>query len=79
MKKEVFAENDRPFPQIADRQDEWLQVSSSCSREDLLEDLHAVVQHVLCAIKEGREDLLTPQVIGDLENGMDTELRSDRI
>ena len=26
---------------------------------------------------KGREDLLTPQVIGELENGMDTELRSE--
>ena len=53
MKKEVFAENDRPFPQIADRQDEWLQVSSSCSPGRISTD--AVAQHVLCAIKgQGR-------------------------
>ena len=34
-----------------------------------------LAEHVLCAIKDGRPDLLKPQVIGELEHGMDTPLQ----
>jgi len=39
-------------------------------------DATDLAQHALCAIKDGRADLLTPQVIRELEQGVDTVLQS---